>query len=160
MDKKNWISPQDAYITYIKGDGYTIVPELPGNEILIDHFSEAVAAAIDHLDHTLSLRDTGVYKTPDICSDDNALQEQFARLQPYSDMTVTYQFGSQTEVIDSGMISEWISVSESGRRTIDREAVTQYVKELAKKYNTAYSPKTLETSYGETVTIQNGFTAG
>lgn len=157
MDKKNWISPQDAYITYIKGDGYTIVPELPGNEILIDHFSEAVATAIDHLDHTLSLRDTGVYKTPDICSDDNALQEQFARLQPYSDMTVTYQFDSQTEILDSDTLSEWVSLDKNGNLEINEDAVAEFIKELAKKHNTAYSPKIFETSYGETVTIKHGF---
>ena len=39
----------------------------------------------------------------------------------------------------------------------DREAVEEYVRELGKKYNTAYHPKELQTSYGTTVTISNGF---
>lgn len=157
MDQSKWISPENAYITYEKGSGYQIMPETPGNEILEDALLEAVSKAVRNLDKNLSLAEADIYKLPKVSSDDPSLQEQLALLQSYSDMTVTYQFGSQTEVLDSDRISEWISVSKSGRRTIDREAVAEYVKELAKKYNTAYVPKTLDTSYGETVTIKNGY---
>ncbi len=157
MDQSKWVSPESAYITYEKNAGYHIMPETRGNEIMADALFEAVSRAVRNLDERLSLADAGIYRLPKISSEDPSLQEQLSLLQSYSDMTVTYQFGSQTEVLDSDTISEWISVSKSGRRTIDKEAVTAYVKELAKKYNTAYSPKTLETSYGETVTIKNGF---
>lgn len=157
MDQSNWIAPKDAYIHYEQGTGYQIVPEIQGNEILAGRLFDTASEAVCHMEGTLSFQEAGIYRTPKITSDDPALQKQLSLLQSYSDMTVTYQFGSQTEVLDSDTISEWISVSKSGRRTIDKEAVTAYVKELAKKYNTAYSPKTLETSYGETVTIKNGF---
>lgn len=157
MDQSKWISPESAYITYEKDAGYQIMPETRGNEIIADALFEAISRAVCNLDESLSLADAGIYRLPKISSEDPSLQEQLSLLQSYSDMTVTYQFGSQTEVLDSDTISEWISVSKSGRRTIDREAVAGYVKELAKKHNTAYSPKTLETSYGETVTIKNGY---
>lgn len=157
MDKKNWTSPKDAYITYEKGAGYSIVPEAAGTELIADNFLEAVAAAIDHLDSTLSLRDADVYRHPDISSDDAVLAERFAKLEPYSDMTVTYQFGSRTEILDSETLSEWVSLDKNGKLLIDEEAAAEFVKELSKKYNTAYSSKTLETSYGETVTIKGGF---
>lgn len=157
MDQNKWISPESAYITYEKNTGYRIIPETTGNEILADALIEAVSQSVRNLDKNLSLADADIYKLPKISSEDPSLQEQLALLQSYSDMTVTYQFGSQTEVLDSDTISEWISVSKSGKRTIDREAVAGYVKELAKKYNTSYAPKTLETSYGETVTIKNGY---
>lgn len=157
MNSGKWISPENARIVYEKNTGYQIIPETAGNEIQADVLFEAVSRAVCNLDENLSFADAGVYKLPKISSDDPALQKQLSLLQSYSDMTVTYQFGNQTEVLDSDKISEWISVSKSGKRTIDREAVTGYVKELSKKYNTAYSPKTLETSYGETVTIKNGY---
>lgn len=157
MDKKSWIPPQDAYIAYEKGYGYKIVPELPGSELLTDSFLETVKTAVDHMEDFLSLRDTGVYRSPDILADDASLAEQFAVLQPYSDMTVTYLFDDQTEVLGSDTIAEWISLNKSGKLTIDEEAAAEFIKGLAKKYNTAYMPKTLETSYGETVTISGGF---
>lgn len=157
MNRKNWVSPENAYIKYEKGSGYRIVPEIPGNEILTDNLFDAVRMAIDRLDSDLSLRDAGVYRLPETLSDSADLAEQFSLLEPYSDMTVTYQFGSQTEVLDSDTLSDWVSLDKNGTLRIDEEAAAEFVKGLAKKYNTAYSPKTLETSYGETVTIKGGF---
>lgn len=157
MDKKNWVSPENACISYDKGHGYQIVPEIPGNEILADDLFEAVKAAVYHMESTLSLRDAGVYRLPEILSDDVYLVEQFSRLEPYSDMTVTYQFDDQKEVLDSDTLCSWVSLDRNGTLEIDEEAVSEFVKELAGKYNTAYSPKTFETSYGETVTIKGGF---
>lgn len=157
MDKSKWISPENASVRYEKGSGYQIVPEVQGNEISESRLFDAVTDAVCHMEDTLSFRDSGIYRAPKISSEDSALKDRLALLQSYSDMTVTYEFGSQTEVLDSDTLNSWISVSKSGRRTIDREAVTEYIKELAKKYNTAYSPKTLETSYGETVTIKGGY---
>lgn len=40
---------------------------------------------------------------------------------------------------------------------LDRDQVAAYVKGLALKYDTAYKSKTLNTSYGKTVTISKGF---
>lgn len=157
MDKKSWVAPQDACIAYEKGFGYKIIPELAGSELLTDNFLEAAKAAVDHMDDILSLREAGVYRSPDVLADDAALAEQFALLQPYSDMTVTYLFDDQTEVLDSDTIAEWISLDKGGKLTIDEDAAAEFIKGLAKKYNTAYMPKTLETSYGETVTIKGGF---
>ena len=157
MDKSKWISPENAYVIYENGIGYQIVPEVPGNEISENRLLEAVADAVCRMEDTLSFRAASIYRAPKISAEDDALKEQLALVQSYSDMTVTYKFGDQTEVLDGDTLSRWISVSRSGRRTIDREAVTEYIKELAKKYNTAYSSKTLKTSYGETVTIKNGY---
>lgn len=157
MDKKSWKAPKDAYITYEKGTGYRIVPEVPGTVIVPDTLLAAIGEAVKRLDASLTLRDAGVYTLPRIPSDDAALQERFAKLAPYSDMTVTYQFGEQQEVLDGDMLSEWIDLDKNGRLTIDEEAVAEFVKELAKKYNTAYSSKTLETSYGKTITVKGGF---
>lgn len=157
MDKVQWTAPENAYITYDKESGYKIVPETAGTEILPDRLYEAAAEAVCRLKDCLSLNEAKVYKPPRYSSDDPILTERLALFQGYSDMTVTYQFGSQSEVLDGNTLSGWISLSKSGKRSIDREAVAEYVKSLAKKYNTAYTSKTLETSYGETVTIKNGY---
>ena len=157
MDKTQWVSPESAYISYDKENGYRIVPEMTGTELYPDRLIETASEAVCGLKDTLSLEASGVYKPPRYSSDDPVLTGRLALLQGYSDMTVTYQFGSQSEVLDGATLSEWISLSKSGKRTIDREAVTEYIKGLARKYNTAYSSKTFETSYGETVTIKNGY---
>ena len=143
MDKSKWISPENAFVIYENGIGYQIVPEVPGNEISEDRLFEAVADAVCRMENTLSFREAGIYRAPEISAEDNALKEQLALVQSYSDMTVTYKFGDQTEVLDGDTLSRWISVSRSGRRKIDREAVAEYIKDLAKIYQPAYSSTTL-----------------
>lgn len=61
-------------------------------------------------------------------------------LNQYVASTVTYDFGDQTEVVDGSTISEWLSVLD-GELEVDEEAVLDYVKGLAKTYNTAYKPE-------------------
>lgn len=73
MDKKTWCAPKDAYITYEKGTGYQIVPDVVGTVILPDKFLAAVEAALSCLDDTLSLEEAGVYKLPEISSEDVSL---------------------------------------------------------------------------------------
>ena len=64
---------------------------------------------------------------------------------------------SDLEVLDGTTISTWLSEGTDEKVSIDEEEVLAFVKTLAKKYNTAYSPKELKTSYGTTVTITGGF---
>ena len=59
--------------------------------------------------------------------------------------------------MDGTTISTWLSEGTDEKVSIDEEEVLAFVKTLAKKYNTAYSPKELKTSYGTTVTITGGF---
>lgn len=77
-------------------------------------------------------------------------------LKPYTDVVVTYKFGSHSEILDGNTTLQWLSYDEEGDVTIDRGKVEEYVQELAGKYNTAYCAKELKTSYGPTVTITKG----
>lgn len=157
MDKSRWKPSENARFEYAEKEGYRIVPEVQGTEIQSDQLFTAVSEAICRLDKTLSLTDAQVYRQPAVTSDDPELQKQSALFEPYTDMTVTYHFGSETEILDVGLFHDWLSVDGNGDLTVDREAVNDYVKELGKKYNTAYSSKTFQTSYGPEITIKGGF---
>ena len=71
-------------------------------------------------------------------------------------VTVTYHFGDQTEVLDGNTIHNWMTENEEGSLELDEAKVAEYVDQLAATYDTAYQPKTLKTTTGETVTITNG----
>ena len=115
----------------------------------------AVAEAVEGLEDTLDLEKSGCYVDPAVGDDDKDLLAVIDELNQYVASTVTYDFGDQTEVVDGSTMSEWLSVLD-GELEVDEEAVLDYVKGLAKTYNTAYKPKTLKTSYGPEVTISNG----
>jgi hypothetical protein len=149
-------APVDAtWSEYSSKDGYTLVPADYGTTIDEAALQQAVEAAVENLDAELNLDETGCYVEPDVKDDDAELLALIDKMNQYADVTITYDFGEDSEILDGDTIHTWLSVQD-GVLTVDEEAVLEYVKTLAKKYNTAYQPKTLETSYGKTVTISNG----
>ena len=50
-------------------------------------------------------------------------------------------------------IHTWLVSDGQGGVSLDESKIGEYVSWLAQTYNTAYKPKTLKTSYGQTVTI-------
>ena len=156
MQEENQRKPVDASCSgYSKADGYTLVPADYGTTIDETALKNAVAEAVEGLEDTLDLEKSGCYVDPAVGDDDKDLLAVIDELNQYVASTVTYDFGDQTEVVDGSTISEWLSVLD-GELEVDEEAVLDYVKGLAKTYNTAYKPKTLKTSYGPEVTISNG----
>ena len=156
MQEENQRKPVDASCSgYSAADGYTLVPADYGTTIDETALKNAVAEAVEGLEDTLDLEKSGCYVDPAVGDDDKDLLAVIDELNQYVASTVTYDFGDQKEVVDGSTISEWLSVLD-GELEVDEEAVLDYVKGLAKTYNTAYKPKTLKTSYGPEVTISNG----
>lgn len=152
-------APVDAYMSeYQPGIGFSIIPEEQGNLLKKDVLTEGVVHAIDNLSKELDLEELDAYEKPEITSDHEELKALADKLNRYVNMTVTYQFGDSRETLGGDVISQWISVGADGTTVLlDRDQVAAYVKGLASKYDTAYKSKTLNTSYGKTVTISKGF---
>ena len=147
-------APQDAYISnYISGTGYEIMPEEQGASPDPQLLSDAVKNAILNFQETLSLEDADVYEKPQITADNEALNAELDAWNKYVHTTVTYRFGSQSEVLDGEKIHTWLVSDGQGGVSLDEAQIGAYVTWLAQTYNTAYKPKTLKTSYGQTVTI-------
>lgn len=157
MDSARAQKPRDAYLSdYISGSGYQIVPEDPGNLLAYERVLEGVMDAIQNLQPDLSLEELDAYEKPEITSESQQLKAQADRWNRLAGVTVTYQFGDATEVLDGDTIHMWLSENESGNLILDEEQLAEYVKWLGDKYNTAYKEKQLKTSYGPTVTIGRG----
>lgn len=145
-----------TYSSYSEKDGYTLVPADYGNKIDVDALNREVKVAIEQLETEIDLSERGCYVAPEVGDDDAGLLTLLEDLNRYVGTVITYELGDEAEVLDAQTISTWLG-DENGVIAVDEEAVLTYVKDLARKYNTAYRPKELETSYGETVTITNGF---
>ena len=154
---KNQREPVSAtYSEYSKKEGYVLVPADYGTTIDKAALKKAIVESIVSLEDELNLSDSGCYVAPEVGDDDKTLQKLIEDLNHYVGTTITYEFGDDTEFLDAQTISTWLG-DEDGKIKVDEEAVLDYVKSLGKTYNTAYQPKELETSYGTTVTISNGF---
>ncbi len=156
MDESSRVEPQDATVSeYSATEGYTIVPEVYGNRLLAEVFTENVQNAVLTLNEELNLDEAGCYKNPLLYSDDEALETLVANMNKYVNMTITYDLGDTTEVIDGNVIKDWL-VIDGTDVSISRDAVSEYTVELATKYNTAFHQRFLDTSYGKTVEIVGG----
>ncbi len=149
--------PKDAAMSeYIEGIGYQIVPEQPGSRADAKKVLDAAAEAILGLKEQIDLDEHDVYAKPRVTSESMELQAKLEKWNRYVHTTVTYRFGSRSEVLDGDTIHTWLSDDGQGGVLLDEEKVAEYVAGLAKTYNTAYKPKELKTSYGKTVTITGG----
>lgn len=150
-------APTDAALSeYIPGVGYEIVPENQGNLLNRNMVLVGVADAILNLQDTLDLEAISAYEVPAITADSPELLTKQEAWNHYVNTTVTYQFGGKREVLDGSTIHQWIVDDGVNGASLDENQVTEYVKTLARTYNTAYQPKTLKTSYGKEVTITGG----
>lgn len=157
MDMTHTREPENACLSeYIAGSGYQIIPEQPGNRLRYDKVWEGVTDAIRSLQPVLSFEELDAYEKPEVTSEDPELKAKADVWNRYAGVTVTYQFGDATEVLDGETIHTWLSEGEYGNVILNEEAVASYVKMLAETYNTAYKPKSLKTSYGPVVTITRG----
>lgn len=154
MNQEKMKAPEDANVKEDKKEGYVIVPEVMGSTIDEEAFWEQLKDSVLNLQAELDM-DKKCYVNPKVKEDSKDLKESVSTLKKIKDIKITYTFGDKKEVLEGKEISKWMGVSE-GKVKVDDEQALNYVKSLASKYNTAYKPKTLKTSWGNTVTINGG----
>ena len=160
VQEENQRAPVSASCSgYSKEDGYSLVPADYGTTVLKPALKAAVISAVESLTDELDLSENGCYEDPKVGDDDKKLLSLIEEMNRSVGTTITYDFGEKKEILDGETISTWLSAADY-EAMVDEEAVREYVKELAKTYNTAYKPKTLMTSYGTEVTISGGASAG
>lgn len=157
FDEETARKPENARLSeYSETDGYTIVPEKEGTLADYEIVEKGVSEAILKLETKISLEELGAYQEPEVTADDETLKTLCENMNRAAKVTVTYQFGDQTETLSGNKIHQWLTPNADGSAGVDSGKVSAYVKELADKYDTARKAKTLKTSYGKTVTITGG----
>lgn len=152
MDILQSKKPEDAYISeYMVGKGYEIIPEQPGTLIDKQVMNEVLHSGIINLQNTISLEEMNCYVQPEVTAEDEQLNKTVEALNTCISAVVTYEFGSNREVVDGSLIHKWLRVSEENEVVIEEEQVAEYLKELASKYNTYGKTRSFATSYGATV---------
>ncbi len=150
------VEPTDAHISeYVSGSGYSIVEETQGNTLNLSRTLTAVSAAVAGLEEEVDLDAEGCYETPGLYADDEEMLSLLEKLKTYEDLTITYTFGDNVEVLDGETICSWLSIDGS-EVTLDTEQVEEFVATLRKKYDTIFRSRTFRTSYGTEVTISTG----
>lgn len=149
-------APQNAKISDYGADGFSIVPEVPGSQVISDKVEEGIVDAVTNLKTELSINDIGGYEAPEITKDDPAMASLLTQMNRCAQVKVTYQFGDKSEILDGSQIHEWLSVNADNTVGVSSGKVADYVSGLAAKYDTYNKAKTLKTTYGPIVTVRGG----
>ena len=154
MDADKQTAPENASVSsYDKTEGFTVVGCVMGTTIDAEKMYQAVQEAVEGLKENLSLEKAGVYEDPTVLDDDENLVKAVKKMNGYAKTKITFTVGDSKEVLDASVFGDWFRLNKKLKPVLDQECVKAYVSDLAKKYNTCYSAKTLKTSYGKTVTI-------
>lgn len=158
MDESQFVEPKDAYISEYQSEtkSYEIIPPEDGTALIQEHVFHVVAQAVNNLQYEVDLDVQGCYKEADVTDADENLRMLAATMNQYVGAVVNHTFGEEKEVLDGNTIHKWLRV-ENDSVEIDETKVSEYIRSLAKKYNTAYEKKQFKTSYGQTVTISGPY---
>jgi len=95
------------------------------------------------------------YNQPKVKSADTSIADAQSKIEKYKNMNITFTFGNKTEVIDGAMISKYLSYKD-GELILKKKWITDYVRKLARKYNTYGKTRKFKTTKDGTIKIQGG----
>lgn len=154
MQADQMIPPEDAKIAWVD-DSYQLVPEVMGTTLRFDEVLPLVTQAVENGDTSVELYD--YYVDPVIKSDDPQLNACIDVIEKYYGTSVTYTFGDEEPFeLTSEMIQEWLTVDENYQVSVDDEKVTNFVQQMASKYNTYGDARDFKTSLGDKVKVGGG----
>ncbi len=155
---KSVILTADAHISeWQQGVPFTIIPEVQGNSVNAVKMADAVNAALNAGLSELNLEEAGCYDTVTVTTEDAGLKARCDALNQVREMTVTYPFGNQAEVLWGDEICSWITGMTDGRVDVDEEKAAAYIKTLADKYDTAGKERIFHTAGGRDIPLTGAY---
>lgn len=149
------IEPKNVSFKYAFGS-YNVIEEVYGNKIIKDELYEGIEMSILKGEGKLDLNENNCYENPMYTLSSDKTFETKNLLNEYVKAKITYKFGSEVEILDGNIISEWLSVDKNLDIVISEIAVMKYVKELSKKYDTVGIARNFKTSLGKIVEVSGG----
>ena len=146
--------PEDARVE-LTADGYELYPEQQGSRIKEDVLKEQVRAAAETLTETVDLEEAGCYEEPSLTVDSPEITELTAKLDQWFATEVTYEFGSQTEVVDSSVVAGFIQL-DGCEASLSEEAVRAWVAGLADRRDTYKKSRQFNSTLRGVITVSGG----
>ena len=146
--------PEDARVE-LTADGYELYPEQQGSRIKEDVLKEQVRAAAETLTETVDLEEAGCYEAPSLTADSPEITELAAKLDQWFATEVTYEFGSQTEVVDSSVVAGFIQL-DGCEASLSEEAVRAWVAGLADRRDTYKKSRQFNSTLRGVITVSGG----
>lgn len=157
MQEGTMRKPVSAQLAYQKGKGcYEIVAEDIGTYLIRDKVQNLVEESIKQLDQKVDLDKNDCYEAPKYYQDDELIVKGLETANKYVGTKVTYDYTTEKVVVDSDQIAEWLEISSKYKVTFDEDKVQAFVSDMAEKFDTIYTVRHFQTSYGYTIDVSSG----
>lgn len=145
--KKNIIEPQNATLV-LKNDKFQIQKEVWGTKVKKEVLNKAIKEALASVDPSLNLKAEKCYKNPTVLKDDKKLTSGKEAAEKLANVTITYDFDYTTEKVTPKMIRKWIDFDKNCNPELSYDRVLNYIEDLAKKYDTYSTVRTVKDAAG------------
>lgn len=145
--KKNIIEPQNATLV-LKNDKFQIQKEVWGTRVKKEVLNKAIKEALSSVDPTLNLKSEKCYENPTVLKDDKKLTSGKEAAEKLANVTITYDFDYTTEKVTPKMIRKWIDFDKNCNPELSYDRVLDYIEDLAKKYDTYSTVRTVKDAAG------------
>ncbi len=154
--KENMIEPRNAYISDFEEEigGYRIIPETLSTTLDLDRVLETITNAIYTNQSAVDLEQSLCYLEAEVRQTDAKLTEYVNSANTWLGTEVTYDWNGNEVVLDLDILKEWV-VMDSDGPVLDEEAVRDFVKKQARKYNTIGKNKKFLTALGIELTLNS-----
>ncbi len=154
-DPANITVSENAYVS-LEGDSFVIVPEIVGNEPNMETLYAAIKTAVDAQEESLDLEAAGVYITPTVKSDDQALIDTMNANNNMLNAQITYNLAGSAWVVDRDEIVSWLVQNEDGTSSLSYDMVYAWVANMAYETDTFGLSRNFMTSYGVEIQLEGG----
>lgn len=152
---KDMIEPQNASFRY-SDRSYQLVPEVYGTKIDRTVLEQEIRQAILQGVTVLDLEQRNCYIDPEFTVGMANTQVTLEKLNRYVSAEIIYELGSRAEILCGEIIHEWLGTDREFNAIINQNAVIDYVKELAGRYNTSGTTRSFRSSSGKQVEVKGG----
>ncbi|MGP6140391.1 MULTISPECIES: L,D-transpeptidase family protein [unclassified Jeotgalibaca] len=147
LSKVDRIAPVSANVKNKDGQ-FVIEEEVPGTIIDADRFEEQLIATMVAGEETLALEDA--YVLPELTADSQDLTQVVETMRDLADTNITYTIIGEEIAVPKDQIASWLSLDNSGKPTVNKEAAKAFLKTLHDKYATYEKTRTFKsTNRGE-----------
>jgi hypothetical protein len=154
--EENNIPPENASIVYDEAQGFIIQPEKENSLVKETALKEMILVCLEEGALQGNLEDYDCYEVPEYTSNSPELMTALEEAKKYTDLTITYTFGSRSEVLDKSTLHDWITISDDFSVSINEDKVTEYISYLNYYYTTFGISRQFTKQNGETITIKGG----
>ena len=155
MQPENQTPPVSA-VPVFNGKEYVIQPETYGTQVNDEVFRTKVAEAINQFQPTLEMESEECYAKPQFTSQSQEVVTAKDTMNSYLNAAITYDLNPNTEVVDRTLISQWLAADANMAVAVNRDQVAAYVADLAARYDTVGTTRTIQTPAGKTAQVSGG----